>query len=311
MNLKRFTLFIITLIISITVVYAQTPNSFNYQAVVRNSDGEPITNQSVALKFNIKKGSTSGTVIFSETHSISTNDFGLVNVKIGEGSAVNGNISNIEWGSDEYYLEVLLDKDGGNNYQSIGTSQFVSVPYALFSKRSENTFSGNYSDLTNTPSFATVATSGYYDDLLNKPSDVTDLSNHSIVDLSDFPTFTANKWLKVNSTGDGIELAGSPGGTDLSNYTTDDLSEGSNNLYFTDSRAISAINNDGDHGSTASHNYFSGNYNDLSNTPNLATVATSGDYTDLSSKPNLDDILDNGNSAGNNTLDMNNEDILN
>ncbi|MCF8304240.1 MAG: hypothetical protein K9I94_13270 [Bacteroidales bacterium] len=138
MKMKRTLLILVTIVVGTLAAYAQTPDAFNYQAAIRDSEGEPLTNQSVGIKLNILEGSPAGAVVFSETHTTTTNEYGLVNVKIGMGTNVQGSIDGIAWSSNEYYLEVQIDKDGGTDYQIMGTSQFVSVPYALRAKALDN-----------------------------------------------------------------------------------------------------------------------------------------------------------------------------
>ncbi|ALO15016.1 hypothetical protein L21SP5_01366 [Salinivirga cyanobacteriivorans] len=189
MNYKKLISFIVlTLIASFVTIRAQSPEFFNYQSVVRDGDGNPITNQTIGLQLKIHESNSNGTVIFSETHTVSTNEFGLLNVLIGNGNQETGSISDIEWGSNSYFLEVLMDHDGGTNYQSMGTSQLVSVPYAMQAERASNVFSGNYDDLNGKPDTTDWDLnehddfSGSYDDLTNKP----DTSNWDLDETDDF-----------------------------------------------------------------------------------------------------------------------------
>ena len=118
--------------------FAQTPESFKYQAVVRNASGDIIVNQIVGVQIEILQGSNTGFVVYSETHSVMTNNFGLINFNIGEGSIQSGDFSLISWGTDNYFVKVSIDPSGGNNYIETGTSQLLSVPYALHAKTSDN-----------------------------------------------------------------------------------------------------------------------------------------------------------------------------
>jgi uncharacterized protein (TIGR02145 family) len=111
---------------------AQAPQSFKYQGVARNSDGTPVTNTAIGLKLTIRSGNVNGTAVYSETFTPTANGIGIFTVNIGEGSVQNGNFADIDWGADKYFLNVALDPDGGNNYTDMGTSQFLSVPYSLY-----------------------------------------------------------------------------------------------------------------------------------------------------------------------------------
>ncbi|MBI5218118.1 MAG: hypothetical protein HY958_04230 [Bacteroidia bacterium] len=114
-------------------IFAQSPNAFSYQAVVRNSSGTVIPNQNVSFRINILQGSSTGSPVYSEEHSATTNPFGLVNLEIGNGTNSSGNFSTIDWGNNTYYIKVELDINAGNNYTVMGTNQLLSVPYALYS----------------------------------------------------------------------------------------------------------------------------------------------------------------------------------
>lgn len=165
--MKRLLSFTIALLIA-GCVFAQAPQKMSYQCVVRNSAGNLVTNQSVGLKISIRQGSASGTVIFSETYSPApqTNANGLVMVEIGSGTASTGSFNGIDWSTGPYFLETQTDPTGGNNYSISGTSQLLSVPYALYAKSAGNGFSGNYNDLINRP----ILFSGNYNDLTNRPT---------------------------------------------------------------------------------------------------------------------------------------------
>jgi uncharacterized protein (TIGR02145 family) len=116
---------------------AQAPNSFNYQAVVRNASGEVIAGTEVSLRLSIIKGGAFGTSVFVETHKPTTNSFGLVSFAIGSGTAVVGNISSVDWSADVYFLKVELDATGGSTYTELGVSQILSVPYSIHAKESQ------------------------------------------------------------------------------------------------------------------------------------------------------------------------------
>jgi hypothetical protein len=131
--------------IAITVIFslsflnliAQVPAGFSYQAVVRNSSGDMVVNKAVKFKFSILQTSDTGTAVYVETQSDTTNSFGIVNLKVGMGVPVSGNISTVVWGSSAYFLKVELDPDNGNSFSHLGTTQLLSVPYALHARTVE------------------------------------------------------------------------------------------------------------------------------------------------------------------------------
>lgn len=113
-------------------VYSQAPQSFKYQSVARNSEGEPIVNGNIGLRISIRDQSATGTIVYQETHVVTTNSFGLFSISVGEGTSVSSTFSTISWGSGSKFLEVEADFAGGSNYTSLGASQLLSVPYALY-----------------------------------------------------------------------------------------------------------------------------------------------------------------------------------
>ena len=132
-------------------IFAQAPEGFSYSAVVRNSSGNPIPDQAVSFQFSIVKGSETGSVIYTEKHNVTTDHFGFVSLVIGKGTDTTGSFAEILWGVDSYFLKTELDNSGGTSYTDMGTTQFFSVPYALYAKTAANGFSGNYNDLYNKP----------------------------------------------------------------------------------------------------------------------------------------------------------------
>ncbi len=124
-------------------VFCQPPNAFKYQAVVRDGDGNIISNQSVTLRISIHNETPVGTILYQEMFSETTNQFGLVSLNIGLGSPVIiGTFNAIDWKNDSKFLEVEIAD--GADYYSLGISEFYSVPYALFSDRSADGYWGLY-----------------------------------------------------------------------------------------------------------------------------------------------------------------------
>lgn len=132
MFMKRFlSLAYIAFLWNASVFGQSAPGLFNYQGVARDASGNTLTNQSVGLRFSIHQGTAVGPVFYSESQNMTTNDFGLFNTQIGS----NG-FANVDWSNGPYFLEVEMDANGGTNYQSMGTSQLLSVPYALYAAES-------------------------------------------------------------------------------------------------------------------------------------------------------------------------------
>jgi hypothetical protein len=148
--MKKSSLFILFICVSF-LMKAQAPQSFSYQTVIRDGNGDLVANQLVSLQFVVLNGALPGTVVYAETHQVTSNSLGIVNLAVGEGTVETGDFGLIDWSSGPFYLKVKADITGGVNYVDMGDSKLLSVPYALYSRASEDAFSGNYSDLTGAP----------------------------------------------------------------------------------------------------------------------------------------------------------------
>ncbi|MFA5668304.1 MAG: tail fiber domain-containing protein [Balneolaceae bacterium] len=134
----------------VATAYAQIPEGFNFQAVARDANGNILTHQSLGVKVNILKGSDTGDVVYSETHSTSTNVTGLIQLVIGEGHASEGqSFSAINFGNDNYFINLAIDPAGGTDYADLGTTRLLSVPYALVAKNVVNGGGGPGEAITN------------------------------------------------------------------------------------------------------------------------------------------------------------------
>jgi hypothetical protein len=110
----------------------------SYQAVVRDANNALIMNQAVGMKIQILQGSISGTTVYEETQTPTSNDNGLITLEIGTGTIVSGMFGSIDWSSGPYFIKTETDPTGATNYTISGTSQLMSVPYALYAKTSGN-----------------------------------------------------------------------------------------------------------------------------------------------------------------------------
>jgi uncharacterized protein (TIGR02145 family) len=122
-------------------VYAQSPNKMSYQAVIRNSSNTLVTNSAVGMRISILQTSPSGTAVYVETQTPTTNANGLASIEIGGGTVVSGNFASINWANGPYFVKTETDPNGGNSYSIIGTSQLLSVPYAFYSKTTSSSVS--------------------------------------------------------------------------------------------------------------------------------------------------------------------------
>jgi hypothetical protein len=122
--------------------FAQAPQQFTYQAVVRSTSNALVSNAPVGVRITLLQGSAVGTNVYQETHTPTTNANGLMTVKVGNGTVVSGSFSGIDWSTGTYFIETEIDPNGGTSYSISGTSQLLSVPYALYAENSGSSIPG-------------------------------------------------------------------------------------------------------------------------------------------------------------------------
>jgi len=162
---KNLILAVFCLIIS-AMTFAQVPQKMSYQAVVRGSDNNLVTNSEISIRISILQGSADGEAVYTETHSATTNANGLVSIEIGDGTS-SDDFSAINWANGPFFVKTETDVNGGNNYDIIGVSQLLSVPYAMYAQTAGNVpdvsgFLTEESDPT-VPSWAKAETKPVYD----------------------------------------------------------------------------------------------------------------------------------------------------
>src|SRR5574344_1892250 len=164
--MKKYITLIVAVFLTATL-WAQSPQKMSYQAVVRNASDALVKSTAIGMKVSILKGSATGTAVYVETQTPTTNANGLVSVSIGSGTVVSGDFSTIDWANGPYFIKTETDPAGGTSYSITGTSQLLSVPYALHAKTAETVTGGitetdpvftawdkDYADLINTPAAA-------------------------------------------------------------------------------------------------------------------------------------------------------------
>ena len=122
--MKKFTSLLVALFI-VTGILAQAPAQFKYQAVLRDADGQIMANEDVTLDISILRSDVSGSSVFDEQHIVTTTELGVINLDIGSVS----DLSTVDWGADSYFIEISV------NGTVMGTSQILSVPYALYAEK--------------------------------------------------------------------------------------------------------------------------------------------------------------------------------
>ena len=152
--MKNFnTLFLFFLLITISV-FAQSPEKMSYQAVIRDASNTLVTNQSVGMQISILQTTTTGTAVYTETQTVTTNTNGLVSLEIGMGDT-SDDFSAIDWKAGPYFIKTETDPTGGSSYTITGTSQLLSVPFAMYAKSSGSSETNATNIANNTTSIET------------------------------------------------------------------------------------------------------------------------------------------------------------
>jgi hypothetical protein len=141
--MKRIYTLIVALLLSMTS-FAQAPEKMSYQAVVRDASGVLVSNSAVGMRISILQNTTTGTAVYVETHTPTSDENGLVSIEVGTGST-SDDFSTIDWSAGPYFIQTETDPTGGSSYTILGTSQLMSVPFALHAKVAESVVSPTYS----------------------------------------------------------------------------------------------------------------------------------------------------------------------
>ncbi len=137
-TMKKSFFFLLIAVCVATLINAQPPQSFTYQAVVRDAAGDILANQSIKLRITIQNNTPGGPIVYQETHNVITNQFGLVTLNIGKGTIVIGSFTFINWSIGSKFIETEMNDGGG--YISMGITELSSVPYALYSGGSSDSY---------------------------------------------------------------------------------------------------------------------------------------------------------------------------
>ena len=225
--MKKLSLVLVAILFAVTGILAQTPNEFKYQAVLRDAGGQIMEEEAVTVDISILQGSASGTSVFDEQHSVTTTAQGLINLNIGSVE----DLSVVDFSADTYFIEISV------NSTVMGTSQLLSVPYALYAKEVENV---DYSQITNTPVI---------------PEDVADLTDNSNLlfsgdynDLTNLPTLFDGDWTSLTNTpttiaGYGITDAFSGSYTDLTDKPVNATTTEDGFMSSTDKTKLDGLEN--------------------------------------------------------------------
>jgi len=117
------------------IAFAQAPNKMSYQAVVRDAADQLLANKAIGVQVTIEQGTAGGAAVYVETFTPTTNSNGLVTLEIGTGNIVSGDITTIDWENGPYFIKTETDPTGGTSYSLAGTTELMSVPYALHARK--------------------------------------------------------------------------------------------------------------------------------------------------------------------------------
>jgi len=215
---------ILTTVLITASVFAQAPEKMSYQAVIRDAGNTLVTSQAVGMQINILQGSVSGTAVYVETQTPTTNINGLVSIEIGAGAIVSGAFNTIDWSTGPYFIKTETDPIGGTTYTITGTSQLMSVPYALHAKTAESVTGG----ITETDPVYIVSEAANI-----TANDITVLSNTSGTNTGD---------QSISRTGTTVTLTNGGTFTDSVNTYT-----AGTNITISASNVISASSSAGTH----------------------------------------------------------------
>lgn len=128
---KNYLLLIVTILLSSMIVLGQAPQKIDFQAMARDGSGNPLLHQNIGVRISVIQGSTT---VYTERHTLQTDDYGLFNLHIGDGTPLSGNFSSIDWSLGNHKIKVEIDPNGGYVYLNMGTSILTSSPYAFYGK---------------------------------------------------------------------------------------------------------------------------------------------------------------------------------
>lgn len=208
--MKKLLLLFVLAISSVT--FAQVPQGISYQAIALNGSGAPVVSSNVRVKLSILDVSATGTSVYSETHLKMTNAQGLFNLVIGQGTVVSGIFSTINWGTNSKFLKVEMDAAGGTTYTVVGTTQLLSVPYALTANKlakdssnssNRNIFGSGYNIVYSaTEAKAFSGTSWYTTSLTGTVlGTISSNSSTAVFTDSEAKSFSGTSWYTTSLTG--------------------------------------------------------------------------------------------------------------
>jgi len=233
--MKKLTTLLASVLLTATI-WAQSPQKMSYQAVIRNASNTLVSNTTVGMQISILQTTSTGTAVYVETQTPTTNANGLVSIEIGAGTVVSGTFSTIDWSAGPYFIKTETDPVGGTTYTITGTSQLLSVPYALHAKNTESannglTIDGNTAIDNGAGWHRSYGATGWYNQTYGGGIYMTDTQWIRVYGNKDFllPSGT----FQVGSTGNGTFRVTSGGA-----MTYNDGNQGLNKVLTSDANGV-------------------------------------------------------------------------
>jgi hypothetical protein len=228
----------------------QAASAIPYQAVARNNSGNPLTNQSISVRFNIRDVVIAGPIVYQETHSVITNSLGLFTANIGQGSSTIGTFATINWSIGAKFLQVEMDTSGGSAFIDMGTQQMLSVPFAMYAEKSGSAvgavvYAGTWDANSNSPPLVSLSGDKGEYHVVSVPGN-TNLDGTTDWNVGDWAIHNGTKWEKVDNTDQTVaadDVAFTPNGDITSANVQDALVEIRDE---TDTKVNAKVNRSGD-----------------------------------------------------------------
>ena len=272
-------------------LFGQVPQMINYQAVARDyQTGQPLANAQLMVVVKILQNGPSGTIVYQETHDgVTTNEYGLFGLKIGNGSVDAGNFSAINWSLGSFWLSISVDAGTGNGLEEISSTQLLSVPYALYAKSAGNSASDADQDSTN--ELQTLHQAGNL---------VTLSHNGGTIDINDADSSSTNELQTLSQAGNTVTLSNGGGSVDINDADSSATNELITGATF-NSGVLSINEGTGTNAQTKTVDLSSlvSNDNDQDSTNELQTLHQAGNLVTLSHNGGTIDINDADSSSTN------------